>query len=230
MNRYKKRGWFGESHRHYLAAKGISTAKKYNVSKFAQAIGGAAQLRQQSAASRRQRLLSPGELQTAETQLELQKSVRNVPLTDEETDELERRKQEELQQAIAQRDVWRVWTPDIGRDFFEELLDAEEEALRTRDLLRSQLDAAATDAQRKQLMEDLQSAQNELDEIQDKYTEHKKAFDFALSEGTAINLNRYQKGLLREQVAEVRPRLAGLIKAAATRSKKKQRRERRMNE
>ncbi len=28
MSRYKKRGWFGESHRHYLASKGISTKPK----------------------------------------------------------------------------------------------------------------------------------------------------------------------------------------------------------
>ena len=29
MNSRYKRGWFGESHRHYLAAKGVST-KRYN--------------------------------------------------------------------------------------------------------------------------------------------------------------------------------------------------------
>lgn len=27
MSRYKKRGWFNESHRHYLAAKGVKTSK-----------------------------------------------------------------------------------------------------------------------------------------------------------------------------------------------------------
>ena len=30
MNRYKKQGWFGESHRHYLASKGIRTSDKYS--------------------------------------------------------------------------------------------------------------------------------------------------------------------------------------------------------
>lgn len=35
QTKYKKRGWYGESHRHYLAAKGISTSKRKNTAKYA---------------------------------------------------------------------------------------------------------------------------------------------------------------------------------------------------
>ena len=36
MSRYKKTGWFGESHRHYLASKGVST-RRYRADVKAQA-------------------------------------------------------------------------------------------------------------------------------------------------------------------------------------------------
>lgn len=35
MNRYKRRGWFGDSHRHYLAAKGVKTVNKVDLKKYA---------------------------------------------------------------------------------------------------------------------------------------------------------------------------------------------------
>ena len=35
QSKYKKRGWYGESRRHYLAAKGISTSKRKTTSKYA---------------------------------------------------------------------------------------------------------------------------------------------------------------------------------------------------
>jgi hypothetical protein len=49
MNRYKKRGWFNESHRHYLAAKGVKT-KNYFAKKAFPDFGGKSDKEQLEAA------------------------------------------------------------------------------------------------------------------------------------------------------------------------------------
>lgn len=115
MNRYKPVGWRGDSHRHYLAAKGIST-RKYSAG-FA---GTILQRKFKVADVQRKRAVTQGSV-PARAQLSAQRGQIRSPLTDaEEATRLKLLKGLGASSGSTPLELQRFWTPNIGREIFED--------------------------------------------------------------------------------------------------------------
>lgn len=141
MGRYKPRGWFGQSHRHSLAAKGISTKHNYfqtKASSFFQGLTADALGTSQRAKSRSKSLRSPRRVEELQSAENLQRrTVDEGQLTKDEEDTVQTRiREERTPEKDKLSDAWTAWQPVQTLPYLRASQAKEEELRKELKILR----------------------------------------------------------------------------------------------
>jgi hypothetical protein len=171
MNRYKRQGWFNESYRHYLAAKGVSTnaPRRYFVqTAFGRAVEGGFKEVGKVRSERDKALLSPLQPARRAVQSELLKRRIATPLTSaEESARRERVKSLErvVQPPLTAATRYKGWQPSYTVEISQRLLNERKELeSKLRSLSLQDAKSAAEESRIATREQSLQSAIKELDD------------------------------------------------------------------
>lgn len=214
QSKYKKRGWFGDSYRHYLAAKGVKT--RYDASKFAQLIGGSIRTSQELKDEDMRRDLSSVQYQPYEVQTDMLKREIEVPIDATEERIVEAAAADVLTGPVDRGQLWSVWTPQIGRQYI---------AQRQQELKK--LEGQVESAHRRGDEESKDVAQFKYNELSRILGQELEIIALAASTGTAQGMSPTYKGILAKQVEVVHPDLSGMFKRKETMERKRKDRQRR---